>query len=92
LFARLFTDNARAAHNPEGVEGQDVVVGKLLTLWRGWWAGGVDAHYGHATDGERRTLSGMRGQFLRDPGGYSDAAEHAMDEYFDAAEGRPRDD
>jgi hypothetical protein len=34
----------------------------------------------------------MRGRFLRDPGGYSDAAESEMNEYFDAAEGRPADD
>jgi hypothetical protein len=34
----------------------------------------------------------MRGRFWRDPGGYSDAAERQMDEYFDAAEGRPHED
>lgn len=65
---------------------------KLLTRWRARRNAGVDSQYGYATQAERRTLSRMRGRFLRDPGGRSDAAEREMDEYFDAEEGRPRDD
>jgi hypothetical protein len=65
---------------------------ELLRRRRARRAAAADSRYGHATEDERRALSELKGRFVRDPGGYSDAAEREMDRYFEAAEGRPSDD